>query len=42
MWIKISFLALFFAMMLFVGIRSRKKAVSVHNFVLGGRSIGPG
>ena len=41
MWIKISLLVVFFAVMIVVGVRSRKKAVSVQHFVLGGRSIGP-
>ena len=31
----------FFAVMIFVGIRSRKHATDVNGFVLGGRSVGP-
>ncbi len=31
----------FFAVMIFVGIRSRKHAADVNGFVLGGRSVGP-
>lgn len=41
MWIKIALLVVFFAVMVAVGISSRKKADSVNGFVLGGRSIGP-
>lgn len=41
MFIKIAFLVVFFAMLICVGIFSRKKANSVDNFVLGGRGIGP-
>ncbi len=41
MAIKIIFLAVFFAVMIGVGIYCRKGAVSVDGFVLGGRSVGP-
>ncbi len=41
MAIKIVLLAVFFAVMLGVGIYCRKTAASVHGFVLGGRSVGP-
>ena len=41
LFIKIAFIVVFFAVMVYVGIRSRKKANSVNNYVLGGRSIGP-
>lgn len=38
---KIAFLILFFAIMIGVGIYSRKHATNVNDFVLGGRSVGP-
>ena len=41
MAIKIILLAVFFAVMIGVGIYCRKQAVSVDGFVLGGRSVGP-
>jgi len=41
MIIKIAMLVVFFAVIISVGLYCRKKATSVHNFVLGGRSIGP-
>lgn len=41
MGIKIVLLVLFFAVMVSVGIYSRKHATSVDGFVLGGRSVGP-
>ena len=41
MGIKIVFLVLFFAVMVAVGVYSRKHATSVDGFVLGGRSVGP-
>jgi len=41
MIIKICFLLVFFALMLGVGLYSRRRAASVNSFVLGGRSIGP-
>ena len=41
MGIKIVFLVLFFAVMVAVGVYSRRHATSVDGFVLGGRSVGP-
>lgn len=41
MAIKIIFLILFFAVMICVGLYSRKHATNVNDFVLGGRSVGP-
>ena len=41
MVIKISFLVIFFALMIFVGFYYRKKAASVEGFVLGSRGAGP-
>ena len=41
MGIKIVFFVLFFAVMVAVGVYSRKHATSVDGFVLGGRSVGP-
>jgi len=41
MFIKILLTIIFFAIMLGVGIYSRKQASSVDGFVLGGRSVGP-
>lgn len=41
MAIKITFLILFFAVMVGVGFYSRKHAANVNDFVLGGRSVGP-
>ncbi len=38
---KIIFLIVFFAVMIGVGIYSRKHATNVNDFVLGGRSVGP-
>ena len=38
---KILFVVLFFAVMIFVGLRTRKSATSVNGFVLGGRAVGP-
>lgn len=38
---KIIFLVLFFAVMVGVGLYSRKHATNVNDFVLGGRSVGP-
>ncbi len=37
----VALLIIFFALMLFVGIRCKKHATDVDNFVLGGRSVGP-
>ena len=41
MIIKILLTIIFFAVMLGVGLYSRKQAASVDGFVLGGRSVGP-
>lgn len=41
LFIKIAFLVVFFAILIGVGIYSRKKATNVNGFVLGNRSIGP-
>ena len=41
MAIKIMFLIIFFGIMIFVGLYSRKHATNVNDFVLGGRSVGP-
>ncbi len=41
LFIKVALLAVFFGVMVFVGVRSRKTAKSVSGFVLGGRSVGP-
>lgn len=41
MVVKIIFLVVFFAIMIGVGIYSRKHATNVNDFVLGGRSVGP-
>lgn len=41
MFIKVIFLILFFAVMIGVGLYSRKHASNVNDFVLGGRSVGP-
>ena len=38
---KISFLLIFFCIMIGVGLYSRKHATNVNDFVLGGRSVGP-
>ncbi|MBP3568401.1 MAG: sodium/proline symporter [Lachnospiraceae bacterium] len=38
---KIIFLVIFFAIMIGVGVYSRKHATNVNDFVLGGRSVGP-
>jgi len=39
--IKTIFLIIFFAVMILVGLYSRKHATNVNDFVLGGRSVGP-
>jgi len=39
--VKVVYLIVFFAIMLAVGIASRKHATNVNDFVLGGRSVGP-
>ncbi len=41
MFIKIALLIVFFAIMICVGIYSRKNSTDVNGFVLGGRSVGP-
>ncbi len=41
LFIKIAMLVVFFAVMVFVGVRSRKNASNVSDFVLGGRRVGP-
>ncbi len=41
MGIKIILLIVFFAVMIYVGLRCRKQATDVNGFVLGGRSVGP-
>ena len=41
MAVKIIFLVIFFAVMIGVGLYSRKHATNVNDFVLGGRSVGP-
>ena len=41
MIVKVVFLIVFFAVMLAVGVISRKHATNVNDFVLGGRSVGP-
>ena len=41
MFIKITLLILFFAVMILIGFASKKSAVDVNGFVLGGRSVGP-
>ena len=41
MWIKGLMLLVFFAVTIFVGLYFRKRAASVNDFVLGGRSVGP-
>lgn len=41
MAIKITLLVIFFAIMISVGIYSRKKIIGVNSFVLGGRNVGP-
>jgi SSS family solute:Na+ symporter len=38
---KIALLIVFFGIMVLVGLRSRKHATNVNDFVLGGRSVGP-
>ena len=41
MAIKLILLVAFFALMVFVGIKTRNSAASVEGFVLGGGSVGP-
>jgi len=38
---KVLFLIIFFAVMIGVGLYSRKHATNVNDFVLGGRTVGP-
>lgn len=41
MIVKIALLVVFFGIMIFVGLQSRKHATNVNDFVLGGRGVGP-
>ncbi|MBE6970127.1 MAG: sodium:solute symporter [Ruminococcaceae bacterium] len=41
MFIKVAMLAVFFGMMIGIGLYCRKNATDVNGFVLGGRSVGP-
>ena len=41
MAIKISLLIVFFAIMICVGLYSRRHSTNVNDFVLGGRKVGP-
>ena len=41
LFIKIALLVVFFGIMVYVGFSSRRHAVDVNGFVLGGRSVGP-
>jgi len=41
LFIKILFIALFFAVTIFIGFYCRKKATNSNDFVLGGRNVGP-
>ncbi len=41
MFVKIALLLCFFAVMIFVGVLTRRSARDVNGFVLGGRSVGP-
>ena len=41
MFVKVFFLIIFFAVMIGVGLYSRKHATNVNDFVLGNRSVGP-
>ena len=41
MFIKVSMLAVFFAIMIGVGVYARRHATTVNDFVLGGRGVGP-
>ena len=41
MWIKILMLALFFGVMVAIGLYCRRHSTDVNGFVLGGRSVGP-
>ena len=39
--LTVTFLLVFFAVMIFIGLRCRRHATDVNGFVLGGRSVGP-
>ncbi len=41
MFIKVTLLVIFFAVMIAIGIYSKKKVADVNDFVLGGRNVGP-
>ena len=41
MAVKVLFLIIFFAVMILIGVMTRRKARSVDGFVLGGRTAGP-
>ena len=41
LWIKLSLLLVFFAVMVGIGLYCRRHATNVNGFVLGGRSVGP-
>ena len=41
LWIKLSLLLVFFAVMVGIGLYCRRHATDVAGFVLGGRSVGP-
>lgn len=41
MLVKILILVVFFALMIFVGIRASRKVTGVNDFVMGGRNVGP-
>ena len=37
----IGILLVYFAVMIFIGVKNQRSAKSVHGYVLGGRSVGP-
>ena len=41
MIITLCLIVCFFALMIYIGIRSRKHATDINGFVLGSRSVGP-
>ncbi|HOA84822.1 MAG TPA: sodium:solute symporter, partial [Bacillota bacterium] len=41
MIVKLSMVVVFFAVMVYVGVRCRRNSVDVNRFVLGGRMVGP-
>ena len=41
LFVKILFIAIFFAATIFIGFYCRKKATNSNDFVLGGRNVGP-